>query len=146
MRTSTIIGIVAVTLMVVILVGGVALFNALESGHLGSLFRLHTVMMLDKSVELVERYRSSEGRYPETLARARPYLKAGEVYPDLDFMGPLKFGERVRHLYYEPGGNGKDFFLFGVGLDDKPFTGDDVYPTNSATDKSDGFKKPEIRA
>ena len=145
MQTSTVIGVVA-TLIVVIIIGTVALFNALQSGHLGYIFRPHTVMMLDRSIEMVERYKSAWGQYPKTLGNTRTFLKEGETFPDLDFMGPLKFGERIRHLHYEPIGNGEAYYLFGVGLDDKPFSEDDVYPTNGAIEKSNGFRKLEVSA
>jgi len=149
MQSSTVtvatIGIV-VTLVTAIVLGGIALFNTLESGQLGNLFKRHTVMMLDKSVEMVERYKNAKGQYPVSLENARAYLKEGEIYPDLDFMGPIRLGERVRHFHYEQRNDGEEYYLFGIGLDGDPFSNDDVYPTSSAVDKSDGFSRLEIGA
>ncbi len=142
MQTSVIVGVV-VTLLAALIFGGIALFNALESGHLGHFLRPHTIMMLDKSIEIIERYKNTRGEYPDSLDRTKAYLKEGEIFPDMDFMGPLKLGERVRHFYYELKDNGEDYYLFGVGMDSKPFSEDDVYPTDSAIEKSDGFKKPK---
>ena len=146
MRAPAVIGVIVLALILVLVAVGVALFNALGSGYLGQLFKPHTVMMLDLSVNLVERYKDAQGRYPETLERAKQYLKEAEVYPDMDFMGPLKMGERVRHFYYAPIEDGRRYYLFGIGLDDEPFTDDDVYPSKGATEQSDGFLEPEINA
>ena len=145
MQTSVIVGVV-ITLLAALIFGGIALFNALESGHLGHFFRPHTIMMLDKSIEVIERYKNARGEYPNSLDSTKTYLKESEIFSDMDFMGPLKLGERVRHFYYELQDNGEEYYLLGVGMDGKPFSEDDVYPTDSAIEKSDGFKKPYIGA
>ena len=146
MRSPATAGVIVVFLVASIVAGGIALFNALRAGYLGQFFRPHTVMMLDLSVELLERHKDNEGRYPDALDSAKEYLRDGEIFPDMDFMGPLKLGERVRHFYYETEEHGQVYYLFGIGLDGEPFTDDDVYPTREATENSDGFKKPEINA
>ncbi len=146
MRAPAVVGVIVIALILVLVAVGVALFNALGSGYLGQLFKPHTVMMLDLSVTLVERYKDAQGHYPETLESSKKYLVEGEIFPDMDFMGPLKMGERVRHFYYAPTEDGASYYLFGIGLDDEPFTDDDVYPSKSATEQSDGFVEPEINA
>ena len=135
-----------VVAIVVIPQAGMAFMNVLKTGKLGFLWEPHTVMMLDKSVELLERYRSSQDEYPIKLENVKDLLKEGEVFLNGDPMGPMIMGEKLRPLHYERLEEDKSYYLFGIGLDGKPFSEDDVYPNEEAVKNSAGFKKPDTGA
>ena len=125
---------------------GMAVMNVLKTGKLGYFFEPHTVMMLDKSVEMLERYKTDEGDYPIKLENVKDYLNESEVFIDGDFMGPMEFGEKLRPFHYERLDEENAYYLFGIGLDGVPFTEDDVYPGEGAVETSAGFRKPDSGA
>ena len=121
---------------------GMAVMNVMKTGKLGMFFEPHTVMMLDKSVEMLERYKTDQSNYPIKLENVKDYLSEDELFINGDFMGPMNFGEKLRPFHYERLDEGNAYYLFGIGLDGVPFTEDDVYPGEGAIETSAGFKKP----
>lgn len=135
-----------VAAIIVIPQAGMAFMNVLKTGKLGFFWEPHTVMLLNKSVELLERYKSSQGEYPAKLENLKNNLKEGEIFLNGDPMGPMVFGEKLRPFYYELIEEGGSYYLFGIGLDGKAFSEDDVYPSEEIIKNGTGFKKPDIGA
>lgn len=120
--------------------------NTLKTGTFGFFWKPHTVVILNHSTAMIERYKSEQGEYPTKLENVKDNLNEGEVFLYGDPMGPMIFGEKLRPLHYERLEEGKAYYLFGIGLDGQPFSKDDVYPDQEAIKDSVGFRKPEIGA
>ena len=97
-------------------------------GSHSSMFEPHARSILTTMVRHIEYYKLQNNRYPTDLAELRSSLKDGEMVFSFDVTGPLKMGESPREFHYEVINNGKQYVLFSIGADGKPFTKDDIHP------------------
>jgi len=81
---------------------------------------------LTKLVAAIEGYRSSTGRYPARLAVFAQLPYSLKLINTSDFSAGVF--SRPKEYHYELAPDGRTYALFGVGVDGKPNTTDDVYP------------------
>lgn len=82
----------------------------------------------------IEYYKIVYGEYPGSLHELNEASEVKRNYEDLSSSAafPPVLGnsqERRHEYYYRLFNDGSSYYLFGYGLDNRPFTEDDVYPS-----------------
>lgn len=131
-------------IMVSVILYGVVLPGIFKSTDFSKQFEPHAISAMTSLVRNIEYIKLQQGAYPESMEEIRANLKEGELVFTFDLSGPATMGDTQRDFYYEVINDGSNYLLFGLGVDGKPFTEDDIYPLiDPAKDKNIGWVKSE---
>jgi len=90
-----------------------------------------TQTQINDLVKNIEFYKLQNGTYPDSLQQLDSKESAISIY---DTMNGLNTGSKANPYHYIKAGN--RYVLFSVGMDGKPNTADDIYPTLTHADTS----------
>jgi len=114
--------------LTVVLYGSLFYFGFVQRGGIYDELRAQlSKSTITSVVQAIEFYKTQNGHYPESLEILSNSLPENSM---VFFFDPthIQMGGEPRYYYYEL----KDqshYYLLGVGLDEKPFTSDDILPT-----------------
>jgi hypothetical protein len=130
----TLLGICGI-LFTIVLYGTLYYFGFVQRGGVYDQLRSQlAVTMLNDAVKEVEFYKLQHNHYPAGIAE----LKANAGSNAFKLMDPTfiqRPGTKYLDFYYELDPSGSFYFLRSVGLDDIPFTNDDILPNLSEEDR-----------
>ncbi len=111
----------------IILYGSLFYFGFFQKGGMYDDLRVQlSKNTITSLVQAIEFYKTQNGQYPESLEVLRNSLPENSmvfVHDPTD----VKMGGEPRYYHYELKGD-DNYYLLGVGPDEKPFTSDDVLP------------------
>jgi len=129
-------------IMFTVIIYGVLLPTIFKNSDFTKQFEVHAIDTMTTLVRNIEYFKLQNNRYPKSIKELRTNLKEGEMVLTFDMSGPIDLGKKAREFHYELINNEKNYLLFGVGVDAKPFTEDDIYPLiDTKKDKNIGWVK-----
>jgi len=97
-----------------------------------------------QAVQSIEFYKVQNGKYPISLEVLKKSLPQGSMVNLMD-VTDVSFEHQPRYFHYELIDD-KSYYLLGLGVDNIPYTKDDILPTiNLASDSKVGLKIKSIR-
>lgn len=97
-------------------------FGFFENGGVWGKF---SVTLLTRLVHTIEYYKIENGEYPVRLTKMKEELSNDSMIMIYD---PLFFFVKRQRVFYYRIIDKDHYYLFSVGVDNKPFTEDDIYP------------------
>ncbi|WP_374961643.1 hypothetical protein [Spongiibacter tropicus] len=114
-------------LLSVVLYGSLA-YNMFKDDNFSKAFEPHAKSAMTSLIKHIEYYKLQYGYYPESMDALRENFNEGEMVFAFDMSAPRPMGGKPRDFYYEVINDGSNYLLFGIGLDEQPFTTDDIFP------------------
>ncbi len=101
-------------------------------------FAVFSKPAMDELIKSIEFYKTQNGQYPDSLQELTKESKLVQIH---DPISQREDGERRGLFYYQRVDN--RYFLFSAGVDKKPFTEDDIFPSVTYFDSTKtGLIKP----